>query len=237
MPLSRYAVLVGAPGRYTAERHDTKSPHFIIDVEAPCMQGRPANWRASVNVKSRRWPSQVAMVRVESLHHDSKDMWLSLANGVHPIRHYPKTTRPRRNLALDYVRDDLFDYKDLTPVPAHRPGRSNDLMDAMSQDVIRTREAGGRVLVWGEPYNNHAKRGIHNVHQNQGNSRRYAKQNAVDQDGALMFQVGDKITAYFLVFQSQTYDTRNGSGISKNPEQTVYQLLCSLGRAPSLEEL
>ena len=75
------------------------------------------------------------------------------------------------------------------------------------------------------------------MHQNQGNSRRYAKQNAVDQDGALMFQVGDKITAYFLVFQSQTYDTRNGSGISKNPEQTVYQLLCSLGRAPSLEEL
>lgn len=229
MPLTRYALIVGSPERYVAERSDDISPHFTVDVQA----GR-YNWRAAINVKNRRWPSQVATARVANFHHNICARVLPLKDGLYPIRYYPKHRNPSRTLALDYVRDGLFDYQHLTPIPAHKPGPNNDIMDQLAQDVINTRQANGRMFVWGEPYNNRGRRGIHNIHQNQGNTNRYSSQNGVDQDGAVMFWDGLKMTAYFIAFQSQTFRTIDGTGSSCDANQTIFDLLNQQNRQSGL---
>ena len=230
MPLTRYALIIGKLGGFVAERDDEKSPHFKVDIQAG-----NHTWRAAINVKSRRWPSQVAYCRIERFLHPILPAVAALPHGLHPIRYYPKAMNPNRELALDYIRDDLFDVKALRPIPAHLPGHNNDIMDFLATDVIETRQRDGQVFVWGEPYNNRGHRGIHNIHQNQGNSSRYRHQNGVDQDGAILFWTGETTIAYFISFQSQTYVTQARSGISTNGDQTIFDLLCRLDRASGLQ--
>ena len=232
MPLTRYALIIGKPGHYVAERHDEQKPHFMIDIETEQHQ-----WRAAINVKSRRWPSQVTVARIESFQHGIADHILALDDGLYPIRHYPKHRKPKRFLALDYVRDQLFDYDNMVPIAAHKPGPNNDIMDRLAQDVIETRRDNGRIFVWGEPYNNRGRRGIHNIHQNQGNANRYKGQNGVDQDGAVMFWHGKTLTAYFIAFQSQTYATRDGSGDGLDSDLTIFDRMCRQGRFSSFSQI
>ena len=56
-------------------------------------------------------------------------------------------------------------------------------------------------------------RGIHDVHQNQGNSRRFRRDNGVWQDGGLIVAApGGTHTAILLRFQSQSWRTDDVSG-------------------------
>ena len=55
-------------------------------------------------------------------------------------------------------------------------------------------------------------RGVHDVHQNQGNIRRYADDNGVWQDGGLLVQTGANWTAILLRFQSQSWRTQDATG-------------------------
>jgi uncharacterized protein YukJ len=60
--------------------------------------------------------------------------------------------------------------------------------------------------------------GIHDIHMNQGNDKRFAKDDGVFHDGCLIFQYpGGKYRAFFLVFQSQTFDTDDKTGHAKRP--------------------
>ena len=232
MPLTRYALIIGKPGHYVAERHDEQKPHFMIDIETGSISGVQRS-----TSKSRRWPSQVTVARIESFQHGIADHILAFDDGLYPIRHYPKHRKPKRFLALWTMSGtNCSDYDNMVPIAAHKPGPNNDIMDRLAQDVIETRRDNGRIFVWGEPYNNRGRRGIHNIHQNQGNASRYKGQNGVDQDGAVMFWHGKTLTAYFIAFQSQTYATRNGSGIADS-DLTIFDRMCRQGRFSSFSQI
>jgi len=66
------------------------------------------------------------------------------------------------------------------------------------------------ILVWGEPYTNNGRRGMHNVHQNQGDpfGSRWWRQNAIWQDGGVMMLRPDgKLDCFVSKFASQSYAT------------------------------
>ena len=68
------------------------------------------------------------------------------------------------------------------------------------------------VHVFGEPWGPDPTRGVHDVHQNQGNIHRYADDNGVWQDGGLLVQTGSTWTAILLRFQSQSWRTHDATG-------------------------
>jgi uncharacterized protein YukJ len=58
--------------------------------------------------------------------------------------------------------------------------------------------------------------GIHDIHMNQGNEKRFARDDGVYHDGCLVFQFpGGKHRALFLAFQSQSFDTDDKTGHAK----------------------
>ncbi|KAE8365588.1 hypothetical protein BDV27DRAFT_126639 [Aspergillus caelatus] len=75
---------------------------------------------------------------------------------------------------------------------------------------------GAVVYIFGERFNTND--GIHNVHMNQGNIRRYSGDDGVFQDGALLFQFRgavpgfDKWVGIFLAFASQAVHTSENGG-------------------------
>jgi uncharacterized protein YukJ len=56
--------------------------------------------------------------------------------------------------------------------------------------------------------------GVHDVHMNQGNSKKFAKDDGVFQDGALLINLPqkDQWIAIFLAFQSQSFRTDDRTG-------------------------
>ena len=56
--------------------------------------------------------------------------------------------------------------------------------------------------------------GVHDIHMNQGNSKKFAGDDGVFQDGALLINLpkGDQWIAVFLAFQSQSFHTDGKTG-------------------------
>ena len=103
-------------------------------------------------------------------------------------------------------------------LPLSRPGPSNDLNELFDKHLTR----GARVYAFGEPWGPDRDRdpffefpngrGIHDVHQNQGNIRRYQRDDGVWQDGGLLVERDGAWTAILLRFQSQSWRTDDATG-------------------------
>jgi hypothetical protein len=139
------------------------------------------------------------------------------------------------NLALDYIRGNLFDVTKMKPLPYNVPGKDNDLnelIDLYIQRAINSEDA--IIYAFGEPWFNEPKpdkvfgfvpgNGIHDIHMNQGSSGKFKKDNGVYQDGGLLihFPSRNQWVAAFFAFQSQSFHTDDNSGdplpINKGPE-------------------
>jgi hypothetical protein len=89
--------------------------------------------------------------------------------------------------------------------------------------------------------------GIHDIHMNQGNEGRFAGDNGVWQDGALLihFPAQSQWVAFFLAFQSQSWHTDDRTGHSlpaagvavDRRVRIVAALVNPLGPAPELETI
>jgi uncharacterized protein YukJ len=139
--------------------------------------------------------------------------------------------------ALDYVRGGLFDRKQMRTVPATRPGPNNDLHELLNSQLQKAiRQGDAELYVFGSFWGKESKpdkifgfspgQGIHNVHMNQGNRGRFARDNGTWQDGGILihFPAQNRWSAAFLSFQSQTFDTDDRTG---HPRQ---QLVKKSGR-------
>ena len=78
--------------------------------------------------------------------------------------------------------------------------------------IVMSLSGTGFVHAFGEPWRPDPTRGVHDVHQNQGNIRRYADDDGVWQDGGLLVQTGATWTAILLRFQSQSWHTHDATG-------------------------
>jgi len=175
------------------------------------------HYRVSVNVQSDQPPSVLRFIAIRPFVHELTDSLADLATGW--------TSLPSRSdgLALDYVRDRLFEPRAMRLLPADLPGPSNDLSDAIGSLVGRVRgHEESFIYAFGSRWGPERKadrvfgftpgNGVHNVHMNQGNHQRFRRDDGVWQDGALFLQLSGEWVAVCLAFQSQTWRTDARTG-------------------------
>jgi uncharacterized protein YukJ len=207
--LSNYGALRGRPIAARIEADDPDSPHYQIRVVASGV-----HYRVAVNVLSSDHASLLYLAD-EDFQHPIVERIGRLNAGFTPVQRRPD------GLALDFVRGALFDRHALRPVPASVAGPDNDLNEHLAKYVqMAIRDGAADIVAFGEPWGPEPRkadqvfgfrpgRGIHDIHQNQGNDPRHRYEDGTWQDGALFlhFPAQRRWTALFLVFQSQSART------------------------------
>jgi uncharacterized protein YukJ len=212
MPIPNYGLLRGKvveSGRET----DNNSPHFQIVVLV-----NDQRWRVPVNVRSNDG-SEVEFVIVDPLaSHPVLGQLPGVNVGFTPLpEHAP-------GLALDFVREPLFDFTNLQHLPHNEDGESNDLQDFLETLARRAQAEGGagaELYVWGSKFGSGSRdadnqfrttTGVHNIHMNQGNPPgRHFGDNGIYQDGGLIFWFPhpERYIGMFTKFQTQHVQTDN----------------------------
>lgn len=221
-----YGLLKGRVRATRSERHGD-SPHFQALVDAG------SRFRIAVNTRSVEGDdgAQALLCAIEEIDRpDLTDRLAALSPG------FTRLHGPEDGLALDYVRGGLVRREQMRPVPGWRPGKDNDLTDALAslfEDAIV--ERGAFVCVWGirwgpepgvrdEVFGFEPGDGLHNIHMNQGSRDRHSSENRVWRDGGLIVYrpAGDRWTGVFLAFQSQSWRTDDrGFPIRRNAAERM----------------
>jgi uncharacterized protein YukJ len=213
MPLNGYGVLKGRV-LDAKEGRDDSSPHFQVKVSGNVL------FRIAVNVKSGEEPSSLLYIVDDDFDHPILKNLLGLSVGFHPQKSRPG------GLALDFVRGNLFDISKMKVLPCDIPGPDNDLNDLIQKYIRRSRDMPSSTVYafgqrWGpekdesdEYFAFKPGNGIHDIHMNQGNSEKWAKDDGTWQDGGLLIHFPDlnQWVAIFLAFQSQGFNTDDKSG-------------------------
>jgi uncharacterized protein YukJ len=214
MPIPNYAVLKGkAIDKFRGEPNDS-TPHYEIHVTAA---GK--HYRIAVNVQSQQAPSEVLYFVNEDFEWAHLQELKGLAGGFTGLD-------DRDNIAIDYVRSQLFDTSTMKPLPANDPGASNDLERLIDKYItLAITKPGAMLYAFGSRFGPENKKdatfgftpglGVHDIHMNQGNSgKQFVKDDGVFQDGALLINLpqGDQWIAIFLAFQSQSFQTDDRTG-------------------------
>lgn len=245
MPLKRYGVLKGRALAAKREE-DQSSPHYQVHLLAGSI-----HYRIAVNVKSQLSPSELLFLVDDDFHHPITVTLPDLADEFTLLASKPG------GQAVDFIRGNLFNRSDMRLLPPNLPGPDNDLSDQIEHYIKRAiQETDARVYAFGErwgPEGGKADKifgfrpgnGIHDIHMNQGNVPRFAGDDGVWQDGALMFHFPSsrQWVAVFLAFQSQAWhtDDRTGHAIPDVPTeldhvvQIVGALVNPLGPSPEQE--
>ncbi len=224
MPLHSYAVLKCQV--LEGQDGSTNSPHYQIHG----VDKNNTHYRIAVNIHSQTTPSDLLYYCNEHFEHPIITKLSALADGITALA--GKNQFP----ALDYIRGNLFDLKEMQILPAELPGPENDLNEKIAK-YVRWALAMNDVELyafgdtWGpeeqpDPYFDFEPgRGIHDIHMNQGNTGKWAADNGPWQDGGLFFHfpAAQKWVAIFLAFQSQSFETVEESGEPMNNGVTTPQ--------------
>lgn len=221
MPLQQYGVLKARP----VKRRPATSEDAHYHILAAAAQDR---YRLAVSVKSQLAPSELQYSIAPRFQHAITAPLERLAAGWHPL-----PARPG-GLALDYVRAGLVDFAAMTSLPFDAPGPDNDLNEKIDSYVQRAiADPAAWLFAFGEPWGPERRpdklfgftprRGLHNLHMNQGNVGRFIEDDGVWQDGGLLFCFPDppQWAAIFLKFQSQAIDTDGvtGHALPRKPDE------------------
>jgi uncharacterized protein YukJ len=214
MPVDRYGVLRARP--IDRRLGAGQNPHFQIH----CVAGAE-DFRIAINVKSRQHPSSLLYLINERFTHP-----ISATVEAYPLGFTELRARTPDGGGLDFIRGNLFDPREMTPLPHDLPGPDNDLnekFDAIVQRALadETGEVFAFGAVWGPEQNRpdnyfgfRPGRGIHEIHMNQGSVGQFERSNGVWQDGAIFFRFPEQrqLIAVFTAFQSQSWHTDDRTG-------------------------
>ena len=196
MPLKHYGVLKGRILEHVLATD--AADHFQLLVESPGLRSRVA-----INVRSGEAPSEVEYLIRERFDHPILPKLRALREGFSPLASKPG------GVALDFIRANLFDPRDFTVLPFDVPGPDNDLNEKFEFYVklaeadpkairLRLRPAlAGRTQASAPQhayFHPEPDNGVHDIHMNQGNSRRWVKDDGVWQDGAWLLELPSRQT-------------------------------------------
>jgi uncharacterized protein YukJ len=213
MPLKNYGVLKSrALDRKLGEG---PTPHYQVLVT-----DEQQKHRIAINVKSKQSPSELLYFVDENFSHPITKELQQLDFGFHELPRKPG------GMALDYIRGNLFDPKQMKPLPYNVPGPDNDLNELLELYIARSLASPDAVLYpfgekWGPETTIKDKyfgflpgNGIHDIHMNQGNAAQFQKDNGVWQDGGLLihYPSRNQWVGVFLAFQSQSFHTNDTTG-------------------------
>ncbi len=213
MALQNYGVLKARP--INKKIGLGNSPHYQIH-----MIDDTTDYRIAVNVKSKLSPSELLYVVDENFTHPLIEDLKDFKSGFTPVASKPE------GIALDYIRSNLFDPRDMVPLAHNIPGPDNDLNEKIDHFVqIAINDISSSIFAFGERWGPepHKKddhfgyrpgNGIHDIHMNQGNVGDFIKDDGVWQDGGLLFHFPgqDRWVGIFLAFQSQAWHTDDKTG-------------------------
>lgn len=212
MSLQRYGVLKGKA--IETKKGTGNTPHFQILVSDDRLL-----FRIAVNVESQEPPSDVLYYVDENFNHPVIDLLAPLPMGYHPVKKKPG------DLAMDFIRGNLFDPSRMVALPHNIPGENNDLNELVQKYVAKAiAMESSEIYAFGERWGPEEGRdkffgfapgnGIHDIHMNQGSSDRFMKYDGVWQDGCLIIHLPDenKWIGIFLAFQSQCFHTDDAIG-------------------------
>jgi uncharacterized protein YukJ len=200
-------------GTVTGHLRDADDDHYQILVS-----GGNTVYRIAVNVQSSLKPPDLLFQSLTSLPSSLTKGLTALPAGFRKLASKPG------GIAQDFVRGGIVKIDRFKVVPGDTPGADNDLKDTMEDAVVAAvKQAGAVVYAFGARWGPEKKKdkyfnftpgnGIHDIHMNQGNAKKYASQDGVYRDGCLIFQYpGGKYRAFFMAFQSQSFHTDDKTG-------------------------
>ena len=218
MSLKKYSVLKGRP--IAIRFGSSSSPHYQIHVVAG-----EEDYRIAVNVQSGDGSEVEYLIRSRFDHPITAEL-AELDPGLHTLP--PQPGGP----GLDYIRGNLLQPQEMTPLPAEAPGPDNDLNEKLDHYVQRALADEEAVIyafgaTWGpEPkkpdqyFGFRPGRGIHDIHMNQGNppppqgKQQWFHDNGPWQDGGLVLEFPAQClwVAMFMKFESQAWHTDDETG-------------------------
>jgi uncharacterized protein YukJ len=213
MPLNNYAVLKGRP--INNRLATGSSPHYQVLVSE-----NGTLHRIAINVRSQDGSEVQFLVR-SRFEHPITDLLVELSEGLH------ETPSKPGGVALDFIRANLMQPWELTPLPLTAAGPDNDLNEKIDAYIQRAMSDEDAMIyafgeTWGPEHNKADKyfgfkpgRGIHDIHFNQGNPPgRFAGQNGPWQDGGLIleFPRERQWVGIFLKFQTQAWHSDDATG-------------------------
>jgi len=215
MPLKAYGVLI-ARAVDTRREGAADTPHYQIHLA----DDPGTHYRAAVNVLSQERPSELLYLVDEDLRHPVTTRLEGLPGGWNTLP--PGPGGPN----LDFVRGNLFDPAAMRTLPPDVSGPDNDLADLLDHYVRRAvDDQEARLYVFGERFGPEPAvkdkvfgflpgNGVHDIHMNQGNSRRFQGDDGVWQDGGILlhFPAQSRWVGIFLAFQSQAWHTDDATG-------------------------
>jgi len=233
MPLkSGYCVLVGQPISGTGQSHkdDPKSPHYSFIVKTT--PSDETSYKIIVNLKSisNSNPDDQANDLLVYLDMDYQ------AEFVNKLEKWAVDDDGKEWLGLwkfpkisdGTVEDVQIDFQKRPPggsfpkvkrIPHDVIGSDDDLLGKLNQLVHEFEgDSNRKVYAFGEAFSSND--GLHQIHMNQGNSGRFAKENGAYQDGAMFIRYLDenqkvKWAAFFAMFQSQKLPTDAHGNVTK----------------------
>ncbi|TGC08907.1 DUF2278 family protein [Methanolobus halotolerans] len=214
MSLESYGVLKGKPKDWIYGTG--RSPHFQILVYDGQMEHRIA-----VNVRSRVPPSELLYYVDEDFDHPVISRLESLDMGFHSLE-------DKKDMSLDYVRGGLFDVSSMEMLHHDISGPDNDLNEKIRDYVKAAIKTEGTVYAFGKRWGPDSYlqdscfgfrpgSGIHDVHMNQGSTKKWKDADKPYHDGGLLIHLPEekRWVALYLAFQSQCFVTDEVTGHCK----------------------
>lgn len=231
MPVDDYGVWKGLPVHYEVEDRyeDPKSPHLSLyyhdngetepqfdrkyrrkHKNKPPNKNKPMEipglFRAAINIKSVDRESRLAYwVNHNLSEHPMVQNLAELDFGFHGLEEL-------EGQGLDYIRSDLFDAKKGRLLRHDIDGPNNDMIDVLVPEVQESIDQQAEIYIFGSCFN--TRNGIHNVHMNQGNIKKFRHDDGTFQDGGLLIHYKEtgQWTGIFLAFATQAVHTDDKTG-------------------------
>ncbi|ETS84710.1 hypothetical protein PFICI_02735 [Pestalotiopsis fici W106-1] len=202
MTISAYGVWRGTATKWEPTQQDNDHGHITFT------DGDSDDLDCAVDVKSKDSDSRIVFWNVVSFD-DSHPLAAKLAaidKGYQAI-----TNHTSSGLGLDYLKSDLVNVKQGRILDYQEKGPNNDILDFLNPILNAAVSEKADMYLYGSKYSEGS--GIHDIHMNQGDSGRFAKENGVYQDGGMIFNFGSGNgdlsgwQAVFLAFATQATQT------------------------------
>ncbi|WP_337271436.1 DUF2278 family protein [Oryzifoliimicrobium ureilyticus] len=213
MPIAGYSLLRGQVA--DVRSGSGNQPHYqmlVIDDQN--------KYRVAINVQSQDG-SEVFFVDKPHFTHPILDVLIEKPKGLTSVPSVPG------DVALDFIRGNLFQPQEMVSLPISANGPDNDLNEKIGQYAQRAMsDERAEVFALGQswgPENDKQDRyfhflpgrGIHDIHMNQGNPPgKFEKDNGPYQDGGLFFHypAQNQWVAIFMKFKTQSWHTDDHTG-------------------------